>query len=104
MTDMPVDEVLLPRTIIELRDGTAPPPPNAGAARQRRLLQMEADDVALTEVLSDLDRYIDHAKGVELVGPVVGPYMAKLVGDERSRLAAKQRKLREELTYLRAIS
>lgn len=94
----------LPRSIIELRDGTAPPSPNQGAARQRRLVQMETDDLALTDFLSDLDRYIDHAKHAELVGPVVGPYMAKFVGAERDRLVAKQRKLREELAYLRSIS
>lgn len=94
----------LPRSIIELRDGTAPPSPSQGAARQRRLAQMEADDIALTEFLSDLDRYIDHMKSAEYVGQVVGPYMTKYVGDERARLVAKQRRLREELAYLRSIS
>lgn len=98
------DEPQLPRTLAELRDGTAPPPANAGHARQRRLQQMEADDIALTEFLSDLDRYIDHMKSAEYVGQVVGPYMAKYVGDERNRLASKQTKLRAELAYLRAIS
>lgn len=98
------EEVSLPRSIIALRDGTAPPAPNAGVARAARLTQMEVDDVALTDFVADLDRYIDHARTAELVGPIVGPYMAKLAREERSRLVAKQQKLREELAWLRSIS
>lgn len=104
-TTPPVDEdVALPQFIIALRDGTAPPPPNAGVARAARMQQMEVDDIALTDFIADLDRYIDHAARAELVSPIVGPYMAKLNREERSRLVAKQIKLREDLAYLRAIS
>jgi hypothetical protein len=99
-----MDKPDLPRSIIALRDGTAPPPPNAGVARAARMDKMAADDVKLTDFLADLARYIDHADKAELVGEDCGPHMAKLIRAERDRLAAKQVKLREELAYLRSIS
>jgi hypothetical protein len=98
------DKVELPRYLVELRDGTAPPPVNQGVARSVRMAKMEANDVKLTDFLADLARYIDHADQAELVGDECGPYMAKFIRDERDRITAKQTKLREELAYLRSIS
>jgi len=99
-----MDKPDLPRTLIELRDGTAPPSKEAGLARAQRLEQMQVNIAACDDVIADLDRYAEHLKAVppQLVGPIVGPMMARHVRTMRRRAVAKKEQLRDDLNTLRA--
>jgi hypothetical protein len=104
METLTPDKVDLPESLIALRDGTAPPAPKAGVARAERLQQMTADIAACDDVIADLDRYEQHLIAVppQLVGPIVGPMMARHVRQLRRRAVNKKRQLRADIDTLRA--
>lgn len=110
MADVPVstwaeiEQALTPeltREQIALRDGTAKPSPVEGQARRRRIENLEASIQACVDNIADLDRYASHASGAQLLGAVVGPYMASHVAQRRKETVTHAENLREELDYLR---
>jgi transposase len=96
-------EQTLTRTQIELRDGIAPSPPNQGAARARRLEQMQRDIAACADFVADCDRYRDALNSYP--DPCLTPLIPKLMGrhldDLRAHAVATGRRLRDELAVLR---
>jgi hypothetical protein len=98
-----IDSVELPRSLVELRDGIAPPARNQGAARARRLEQMQRDIAACADFVADCDRYRDAMNAYP--DPCLTPLIPKLMGrhldDLRGHAVATGRRLRDELAVLR---
>jgi hypothetical protein len=91
----------LPRHLAELRDGIAPPQPNRGQARARRLEQMQHDIAQCADVTADLDRWLD---GQPCVGQLV-PKLIRAYAEQLRRDAdTKRHALFADLHYLRARS
>jgi hypothetical protein len=98
--------VELPRYLAELRDGTAPPRPQQGAARARRLEQMQHDIIACDDFVADLDRYSQHliACPPACIGPTVPDTINAYIAKRRKQAVDMKRQLHEELIYLRSVS
>jgi hypothetical protein len=98
--------VELPRTLVELRDGIAPPAPTQGAARARRLEQMQRDIAACADFVADCDRYRDamNAYPDPCLTPLVSTMMGQYLAKRRREAVAVGRRLRDELAVLRSQS
>lgn len=94
----------LTRAQIALRDNVAPPLPNEGQARARRLEQMQHDIAQCADFVADLDRYASNAERAMLVGSVVGPHMARYISRLRATTVERGQHLRAELDYLRGLT
>lgn len=92
----------LTATQIALRDGTAAAPPAEGAARQRRITQMQADIAWCQDFVADCDRWADSTKRHNpCVKPDVPLMVRRFIADERAKAVATQRRLHDELAVLR---
>jgi transposase len=93
----------LPRGLAELRDGIAPPAPNQGQARARRLEQMQRDIAACADFVADCDRYRDAMNAYP--DPCLTPLIPKLMGrhldDLRKHAIDTAHRLHYELAVLR---
>lgn len=95
------EAVQLTRAQIALRDNEAPPPARAGEARKRRIDSMQTEIAQCADFVADLDRYASHAAKAQLVGNVVGPFMARYLKDLRASTVAHGQRLRDDLAFLR---
>lgn len=96
------EEIPLPKFLTDLRDGLAPPPPDAGLARSKQLDKMAKDVHDIQEFVKNLDIYAKHAKLAPLTDAQVGPYMEKYIRELRAELVDKGTNLYKELEYKRS--
>lgn len=95
----------LPRTLTELRDGIAVDPPTAGAARARRIEQMQHDIALCADFVADCDRYEESIRHhCPTLTPLVPKLVKRYVAELRQHAIDTHRRLRDDLTTLRAHS
>lgn len=88
----------LTRTLTELRDGTAPPPAEQGAARARRIEKMQHDIALCKAFVADCNRYRDDP--ASCLTPLVPNLMGKHLANLRAHAIRTEQRLRDEIRAL----
>lgn len=86
----------LPRALAELRDGIAPPLPNAGAARARRIEAIKAEIAACQAFIDDCDFMADDLKTTSCMGEIVPQLMRGHLAGLRADWVDRKRLLEAE--------